>query len=376
MKSLPSMQFTFVAIFLLALTTFTFSCKKDTDNNPYPNASVEVVFDGAIFTTEINNRLGYNLKTWEFKNDGLKLNKVIVYEHESNAELLTLMPEDFGRIYSNPIAPSTLINWDIINHYYYSIQLPIAVETDFPDRIYHKLFFTDTINNNELIIEGGDFTPDKSLKPIIISSPTKGNRQAFFNQSTMGYHFDVLLFMDGTTYYPERYAIDQLRLNESYTDTYDGDPTINESYINYGDTVYAVADGTINFTQDGKPENNGNLLDVPLTSLDDYGGNMIIIDIGDGLFAAYAHLIPNSLMVAVGDNVKEGDPIALLGNSGNSTEPHLHFHISNSNDMWKAVGVPFMLKSYIKNGSFDEGLIAPELKENILMEQFTIFTVE
>jgi len=56
----------------------------------------------------------------------------------------------------------------------------------------------------------------------------------------------------------------------------------------------------------------------------------VILDIGGGNFAFYAHLQPGSLRVKLGDKVRAGQVIGLVGNTGNSTEPHLHFHISNA----------------------------------------------
>ena len=68
---------------------------------------------------------------------------------------------------------------------------------------------------------------------------------------------------------------------------------------------------------------------VPIT-LETVGGNNVIMEIGDGLYAFYAHLQPGSLRVKVGDKVRRGQVLGLLGNSGNSSEPHLHFHICNA----------------------------------------------
>jgi murein DD-endopeptidase MepM/ murein hydrolase activator NlpD len=61
-----------------------------------------------------------------------------------------------------------------------------------------------------------------------------------------------------------------------------------------------------------------------------FAGNYVLLDIGGGRFASYAHFQPNSLKVKVGDRVKLGQVLGLVGNSGNSDLPHLHFHITNA----------------------------------------------
>lgn len=70
-------------------------------------------------------------------------------------------------------------------------------------------------------------------------------------------------------------------------------------------------------------------------------GNHIVLDIGDGVHAAFAHLRRGSLRVAVGDRVTEGQEMAECGNSGNSSEPHLHFQLMDGPDVMTARGVPF-----------------------------------
>jgi hypothetical protein len=214
------------------------------------------------------------------------------------------------------------------------------------------------------------------MQPIVIASPTKGERQMFVNQSSIHYHFNVLMFINGSMYYPERYAIDQMQLNDDLTNFFVGDPTVNESYNNYGDTLYAVADGTVTELIDGHPENNGNLQDVQFNTLDDLGGNMLIINIGNDLSAVYAHIIPGSFLVNKGEQVIEGQPLALLGNSGNSSAPHLHFHIAKGSEFWTSNGVPFVLKSYTKIGSYGAAPVSPLEIERSMMEELTIFNIE
>jgi hypothetical protein len=65
----------------------------------------------------------------------------------------------------------------------------------------------------------------------------------------------------------------------------------------------------------------------------------------------YAHLQPQSLKVKVGDKVKLGQTLGLVGNSGNSDLPHLHFHIVNAASPLAAEGVPYVFKSFVMQGA-------------------------
>ncbi|HNR85299.1 MAG TPA: cell division protein FtsA [Taishania sp.] len=101
-----------------------------------------------------------------------------------------------------------------------------------------------------------------------------------------------------------------------------------------------------------------------------------ILDIGGGRYAFYAHCVPNSFMVEIGDVVKEGDPIGLLGNSGNSDAPHLHFHIMDGTDIFFSNGLPFVVKKYTKVGDFETGPTTPTIVTNSMMEEYSIINFE
>ncbi len=70
-------------------------------------------------------------------------------------------------------------------------------------------------------------------------------------------------------------------------------------------------------------------------------GNHVIIDLGGGVYAALAHLRHGSVLVSVGDHVRAGDQVAECGNSGNTTEPHLHFQLMDHRRVGIAAGLPF-----------------------------------
>ena len=89
---------------------------------------------------------------------------------------------------------------------------------------------------------------------------------------------------------------------------------------------------------------------VPMT-LETAAGNHVILSLRNGHYAFYAHLQPGSIRVKPGDRVRRGQVLGLLGNSGNSNAPHLHFHISNGNSWVASEGVPFLFDSFEVLGS-------------------------
>jgi len=73
-------------------------------------------------------------------------------------------------------------------------------------------------------------------------------------------------------------------------------------------------------------------------------------DLGDGNYALYAHLRTGSIKVKAGDRLSSGQVIALLGNSGNTDGPHLHFHVMSTPDPLRSNGLPFVLSSFKLDG--------------------------
>jgi len=156
---------------------------------------------------------------------------------------------------------------------------------------------------------------------------------------------------------PEEFALDVLRIGEGGV-TFRGDGRRMQDYYAYGAPVLASADGEVVKVHDGAAD-NVKMLRAASESLADYlqrlragqdellaqgtdaiAGNHVVIKHANGVYSVYAHLRPGSLKVAVGDRVRVGQVLAELGGSGNSTEPHLHFHLCNGPDALHCAGLP------------------------------------
>ena len=87
-------------------------------------------------------------------------------------------------------------------------------------------------------------------------------------------------------------------------------------------------------------------------------GNHLVIDLGDGVHAVLAHLRRGSLRVAKGQRVRAGEQVAACGNSGNSTEPHLHFQLMDHRSILFGAGLPFRLAGFEVDGTVQAGVPA------------------
>jgi len=197
--------------------------------------------------------------------------------------------------------------------------------------------------NGVQTIEGG--ATQVGAEARVIGPPLRGgNWWAANGPSNHSGHRRSLIAVDGKARIPERYATDWSKLQGS--DLFKGDASKNSSYFSYGEEVLAVVDGTVASVLDGLPENAPDAKSYPLPmNLKNMGGNNIILDIGQKQFAFYAHLQPHSIRVKVGDHVVRGQVLALVGNSGNATGPHLHFQLSDANSELGTEGLPFVIDS-------------------------------
>jgi hypothetical protein len=159
----------------------------------------------------------------------------------------------------------------------------------------------------------------------VVRAPVRGSAWIAFNALYNDTHRRAFVPVDGKERIAQRFAIDWMCLGPDGR-LFHGDSKSNANFYDYGAEVLAVADAQISDLKDGLPENAGS--NEPSTrhiTLDNLVGNYLVLDLGHGRFALYAHLQPGSLKVKLGDKVKAGQVLARLGNSGNSDAPHLHF---------------------------------------------------
>lgn len=184
---------------------------------------------------------------------------------------------------------------------------------------------------------------------LLLGEPIRGGKWINLNgccDFANSAHRRVIRSVDGVEYFPERYSIDIMEVDDE-NNLYVGDPNLNESWLGYGAELIAVADGVVSRVVKGLPDNKpGESPPFPI-SLSNGAGNIVILHIGNGVYVLYAHLIPGSNdHLQVGDFVAKGEMVGLLGNTGQSGAPHLHFQVMDGNSIAEAEGVAFEFEQF------------------------------
>ena len=185
----------------------------------------------------------------------------------------------------------------------------------------------------------------QTRKPIVIAPPLAGPSWLDGDSCCeVGGHRGALNPINGQLWAAERFAIDYAQLSPDGR-LFIGDKTKVESYPGFGADICAVTDGPVVIATDGLEEQVAGKNPTGLT-LDQYPGNHIVQDLGDGNYAMYAHIKTGSIKVKPGDQVKAGQLIGSVGNTGNTNGPHLHFQVMNGPDPLRADGLPFVFDSF------------------------------
>ncbi|MHB8381838.1 MAG: M23 family metallopeptidase [Candidatus Binataceae bacterium] len=162
-------------------------------------------------------------------------------------------------------------------------------------------------------------------------------------------HTRAALPVDGAVWVAQRYAVDWEQL-DAHNRICSGPTNLVKNYTIYGRPVLAVADGTVVTAINDQPDVPPGSFPAGLT-VDQADGNAVILDLGGGNYAMYAHMQPGSVRVAAGDRVTRGEVLGLVGNSGNTLAPHLHFQLMDSPHSLESNGLPYEIDHYQITGA-------------------------
>jgi len=330
---------------LLSLATGSFARER--------GPRVEVVCPADPIPVRLNDKrvLVYELHVTNFDDVPLTLKQLEVFG-DNRAPLLSLAdsklaaamvrvgaPMEMGSGSANTAEDSRTINPGTRAVIYKWIEIP--GNTAPPVTLAHHMVFTALAADGK----ASDATLENlpvpvSREPVLTLSPPfhGGTWLAGEGPSNRSNHRRTITAIDGHLYSAERFAIDWLKVGPNGDSRHDGS-TRNDNWWGWGEPVLAVADGEITEVVDEFPDNTPRVL--PPVTLDNIGGNHVILKIAPNRFVCYAHLQHGSIKVHLHDHVRTGDILALLGNSGNTTGAHLHLQVTDRNSMLEAQGVPF-----------------------------------
>jgi hypothetical protein len=315
--------------------------------------------------------LSYELHVTNLMNAGVTLTGIEIRDGSDTGRVLLSIPETgLGTVLARPgltVTPSQRTSLAAAGRAHVFLWVPVDKRTP-PAALVHRLSFrrnppdsaalarADSATRVRLLADTARITLDGAVTRVTASAvrvgaPLRGEWVAANGPSNLSGHRRTALPLNGTVAIAQRFGIDFLQVDENGR-TWNGDSTDNKAYYAYGENIYAVGDGLVVQAKDSIPENTprGPVARAVPINLVTVAGNHIVVDMGQGNFAFYAHIIPGSLRVKVGDRVRRGQVIGLVGNSGNSTEPHLHFHvvdgIAPGTSTLGAEGIPYSIASF------------------------------
>jgi len=345
MKKGMSMKKTQWILSFMLLTALSVQAAQASGEYSIPAISEEAFVSPVPTPMRSNAFVGYELYLTDYISDGYLLESVDILDSDQNGDIL--------RTYSGEELESCTITYNPDKLKYGIVLLlwpSFDSMDDIPAVLAHRLTFTDS--HGETIIIGGPQVAISDNPPVVLSPPLAGdNWQAVNGPSNFDrHHRSAVVSFKGNLCIAQRFAVDWMQLGPD-GNLFSGDGTHNTDYYCYGTELLAVADGIVIDCKDGIPEHRVDEgMPIPPTS-QTVLGNFVILDIGNGLYAFYAHLQPGSVNVQIGDEVSAGDVIGLLGNTGMSTAPHLHFHVEDTSSIIAGQGVPYVLESYELQGT-------------------------
>ncbi|MFS4455938.1 DUF3887 domain-containing protein [Maribacter sp. 2304DJ31-5] len=233
-----------------------------------------------------------------------------------------------------------------------------AIKTMELNRLHNGAHVYRTIFDKALADISISLNPNNEINGLYIS-PVRNIENPILERNTtqmiLPFKEEWFVFWGGTTveqnyhinYDDQKYAYDILMVKDGVS--YQGDAKKNESYYVFGKEIIAPCDARVVKVITGVKDNvPGDLNPGHLT------GNTIVLETVNKEYILFAHLKENSILVAKGNDVRQGEVMAQCGNSGNTTEPHLHLSLQNAVEMENSVGAKLFFNKILVNGEEKE----------------------
>src|SRR5215472_8123145 len=215
----------------------------------------------------------------------------------------------------------------------------------------HRLTYSaDSGSPLNVTAEGGEFQVLDEAPVVLGALLHSGDWTPIYSDVWRLGHRRVIYTIDGVEHIPGRFAIDWMKVAPDGTHA-KGDEANPENWYGYGADVLAVADATVSVARDDVPDPQ-TVEPQKVVGIQNASGNYIVLDLGNGKYAFYEHLKSRSIRVRPGERVRRGQVIAELGYTGQSTGPHLHFHVADSPMPLNAEGLPYVFQEFKTVGAF------------------------
>jgi len=246
---------------------------------------------------------------------------------------------------------------------YVVMDVSLARKAKVPAELTHRISLTMD-PRQAAVATDYELAPTKVTRreAVVLAPPLRGPGWVVANGCCSAFtaHRGTVLPVNGAPHVAERFAIDFVQI-DPLGRLFEGPLDQLSSYPYFGDEVHSATAGTVVGVVDDIPNTPAGAFPPAITA-ERAGGNHVVVSFGGGHYAFYAHLQPGTVRVKVGQKVKVGQTLGLLGNSGNSNAPHLHFHVMDSPHPLASNGMPYRFTNFTVEGTLTnlEGIEAGE----------------
>ena len=299
-------------------------------------------------------RLVYELHLTNFSPDRVMLKSIEVRDARrgtpiaefTNADLSALLGHPGPK--AGPAEPRIIEPGMRVVSYFW---LAVGKGTAIPQTLTHRvtLDLLQPGSNVPVATDGGPTTVNARPPPILGSPLRGGPWVAVYDPAMNRGHRRMLFAVSGHADIPARFAVDWFKVDQNGKLAH-GDEAVTANWYGYGADVLAVANATVIAVRGNMSESAS--VSMHHNALQNASGNFVVLDLGSGRYAFYEHLKPGSLRVRAGDRVTIGQVIASLGYTGDSTGPHLHFHVADGPSALAAEGMPYVIRDFEVLGDY------------------------
>ena len=313
----------------------------------------EVLFaPQAVTGSDAETHLVYELKLTNTNPAGMTLTDVTVFDPDTQrgySGFTGISIKERLRIPDVPLGQTTIPpgQWGV-----FFVHVAVPPTAPFPGRLSHVVVAASaTSPGNPQTTMGGETTVVRTA-PVVLGPPLRGSGYiAGDGCCDAPRHVQSLLPIEGGWWNAQRFAIDWEQLddhNRLWLPQAGRGPIPQDFHI-YGKDLLAVADGSVIAVVKNLPDQPTGQL-PPNLPLDQADGNHVILDIGNGVFVLYAHMAPGSVAVDLHQQVRKGQLLGKVGNSGNTTAPHLHMQAMDRPSSLAANGLPYVFADFRLTG--------------------------